>query len=115
VVALMAARRTKAARAAELLSVETGVKDRATATALGSIGRAVQGLQVQRARALVTFDLVVGTNRVPHGLGRAAVGYTITPTVADASFAHCLEEATDLEVWINVIGAAQPGAKIEVF
>ena len=26
-----------------------------------------------------------------------------------------LEDATDLEIWINVIGAAQPGAKIEVF
>lgn len=111
----MASRRVKATRTTEILSTDTGVRDRATATALGAMGRAVQELQQQRSRDVVIADLIIGVNRVRHGLGREASGYTLTPTVASASFAHALDRATDLEVWINVIGAAQPGARIEVF
>jgi hypothetical protein len=45
-------------------------------------------------------------------------GYTLTPTVASAAFAHCLNRDNprpDLEAWIDVIGADQPGAIVKVF
>lgn len=72
----------------------------------------------RRSRAALRVDLVVGTNKVPHGLGRAVEGYSLTPTVASVAFAHALDEDNprpDLEVWIEVIGVAQPRARIEVW
>jgi hypothetical protein len=70
-------------------------------------------------RQVVTFDLVVGTNKIAHRLGRVARGYSITPTVADATFAHAIvtagNEQPDRQVWISVVGVNQPGAILEVF
>lgn len=98
--------------------VAVTVSDQATQRALDAIGGAVQKLQSGRERDVVRMDLVIGTNKVRHGLGRAPAGYTITPTVASAAFAHALDVAgpyPDREVWITVIGADQPGARIEVW
>lgn len=94
------------------------VDDPQVKRALDAIRSTVESLLTTRTRVVVEFDLVVGTNKVRHGLGRAVAGYTITPTVADATFAHCLNRNNprpELEVWIDVVGVAQPGAIVEAF
>ena len=94
------------------------VTDPPTQRALDQLAEAIQRLQSSRAREQRTVDLVVGTNVVRHGLGRPVLGYTLTPTVADATFAHAIDASNprpDGEVWITVIGVAQPGARLEVW
>lgn len=81
---------------------------------------AIQGLEArQAARVVIIVSLAIGLNKIAHTLGRAVTGYTITPTVADAAFAHALVRTGNTQpsrfVWINVVGAAQPGATLEVF
>jgi hypothetical protein len=69
-------------------------------------------------RFQIVASLIVGTNKIPHGLGRRFVGYTLTPTVADATFAHAIAPGNphpDREVWITVVGVAQPNAPLEVW
>lgn len=115
----MAGRSVKVIRPVPKLVVPA-VEDQNTARAIDVISDAVRDVQSRAQRVVVAFDLVGGTvNRVPHGLGRAYRGYTVTPTVADATFAHAISSQTnprkDLEVWIDAVGADQPGAIIEVF
>jgi hypothetical protein len=93
------------------LSVGDAASPRQVAAAVAELSRAAR-----RDRKRV--DLVVGQNRIAHSLNRAVEGYSITPTVADATFAHALDETNpspELEVWITVIGVAQPQARIEVW
>lgn len=66
-------------------------------------------------RVRVTVDLVVGDNRVAHGLGRAALGATVTPTVADASFAWALTGGDARQAVITVIGVPQAKATVELY
>ena len=94
------------------------VDDTQTDRALQQIRQTLERLESARKRDVVEVDLVVGTNKVRHGLGRPVAGYTITPTVADATFAHRIDRENprpDLEVWIVVINAAQPNAIVEVY
>ena len=95
------------------------VDDPATKRALDAVGDAVRKMQTSRSRVQLTADLAIGINRISHGLGREAFGFMVTPTVASATYAVALVTSgnghPELEVWINVIGAAQPGARIEVF
>lgn len=94
------------------------VEDEATQRGLVALSDAVLKLQTARRRAGYTSDLAIGTNVIRHGLGRPLLGYVLTPTVASAAFAHALDVTNphpESEVWITVIGAAQPGARIEVF
>lgn len=94
------------------------VDDPKVQRALDVLTQHLQELLGRRSRVSISFDLVVGTNRIPHDLGRACEGYTLTPTVADNGFAHAINTANprpDLELWITVIGAAQPGAVLEIF
>jgi hypothetical protein len=113
----MAARRSKPPRQIERTpAVE--VKDEQTDRALTLIRQHLDRLDAARKRDSVTVDLVVGTNRVRHGLGRAVTGYSVVPTVASAAFAHALDVTNprpELEVWIEVVGASQPDARIEVW
>jgi hypothetical protein len=113
----MAARRSKPPRQIDRTpAVE--VKDEQTDRALTLIRQHLDRLDAARKRDSVTVDLVVGTNRVRHGLGRAVTGYTVTATVADATFAHAIDRNNprpDLEVWIAVVGVAQPAAVVEVW
>jgi hypothetical protein len=117
VVGLMAARRPKAMRAvsrAPFVKVDDPKIDRA----LDGLRGAVHEIQEQRSRDVVQVDLVIGTNKVRHGLGRAAMGYSLTPTVASAAFAHAIDRTNprpEAECWIEVIGTAQPGAVVEVW
>lgn len=112
----MAARKPVQPRARHRVHVPR-VDDAATARAFDAVSTSVQRLQNRPERFTTEVDLVVGTNRVRHTLGRKCFGYSLTPTVADATFAHALDTSNprpDLEVWITVVGAAQPGARIEV-
>lgn len=93
------------------LSVGDAASPRMVAGAVSDLARAAR-------RVRLRVDLVVGQNRIAHGLGRAVEGYSITPTVAAAGFAHAIDETNpspELEVWITVIGSAQPQARIEVW
>lgn len=113
----MASRRPQRPRAVEALAV-ADVADEATQRALTQVTVAVKRLQGARDRALVTADLTIGTNKLPHGLGRAVDGYALTATVASAAFAHALNLSNphpEREVWIDVVGVNQPGARVEVF
>lgn len=113
----MAARRPKTIRPVSTTLIPF-VDDPKISRAFDVVSNAVQDLQAQRQRDLVTADLVVGTNRVRHGLARAVVGYTITPSVATIAFAHALAAGNphpELEVWIDVVGSDMPATKIEVY
>jgi len=96
----------------------TQVDDPQVARAFEETGAAIERLQRARNREAKVVDLVVGTNKVQHGLGRDALGYTMVATVADATFAHAMDIANphpDLEVWITVVGVDQPDARVEVW
>lgn len=114
----MAGRRIIPMRAAKL-AVVPAVADVEIDRAIGAVADAVQELQARRERVHVVATLVTGTNRVRHGLGRPFAGYTITPTVANAAFAHALSSTKnprpDLEVWIDVVNGPQANAAIEVY
>lgn len=69
--------------------------------------------QVPRSRRVV--DLVVGANRVVTNLGRRAQGCTLTPTVADATFAWSFAVDGDKAATITVIGVAQPRCPLEFY
>lgn len=113
----MAGRRARPPRGKERTpAIE--VKDEQTDRALTQIRLHLDKLDAARKRDVIEFDLVIGTNKVPHGLGRAAAGYTIVPTVVSAAFAHALNRENprpDLTIWIVCIGVAMPNAIIEVF
>lgn len=68
---------------------------------------------------LITADLVVGVNKIAHGLGRAPRNVRVTPTTADASWAWAWTTAGNAlpqrQVWITTVGVAQAGATIEVY
>ena len=113
----MAGRAAQRPRPVASLSLHA-VDDPATQRALEQTQDAVRALQSDRKRVAVTADLTVGRNIVRHALGRPVIGYTLTPTTADASFAHAIDITnphSDREVWITVVGVAQPGARIEVW
>ena len=114
----MAGRRAVVARPVARL-VSSDVSDLATSRALDQVTDAIHVLQATGRRDVVTYDLVIGLNRVRHGLGRPCVGYTVTPRLATLAFGHALSTQVnprpDLEVWIDVVGSDMPGAIIEVF
>ena len=66
-------------------------------------------------RNTVIVDLIVGANLVNHGLGRPARGATVTPTVADATFAWALTATDARQATITVVGVPQPKAAVELF
>jgi hypothetical protein len=79
---------------------------------------AVQKLQAERQRDHKVVDLLIGRNRVRHGLGRPAVGYTITPTFLTIAFGHAISTENprpELEVWIDVVGSDQFKARVEIW
>lgn len=95
--------------------------DRATSSAVDQVSAElarIGGLAVLD-RQTFTADLVVGLNKINHSLRRAPRGYTLTATVADATFAHALTTSGNSQparqIWITVVGVDQPRAVIEVF
>ena len=113
----MAARRPISAPPFAHVLIPT-VDDPVMQQALDRVSGAVQDLQGRRKDDVVTSTLVDGINKVPHGLGRAVLGYTVTPTSVSAAFAHAIDTTNprpDLEVWIEVVGGPQTNAIIRVF
>lgn len=113
----MSGRAAQRPRPVPSLSIPS-VDDEATQRAFDALASSVQQLQTARRREVILFDLVVGTNKVRHGLGRAAAGYTIVPTTADATFAHAVDSTNphpEREIWVTVVGVAQPSAVLEVW
>lgn len=86
-----------------------------------SAGRANDAITAQLAaipvveRRIIAVSLVVGANRINHGLSGTARGCNVTPTVADATFAWSFAADGDKAAVITVVGVAQPKAVIEVF
>ncbi len=100
------------------LAQPPSVKDTETQRAIDTLTTAVQNIQTQRNRDLVVADLVVGTNKIVHGLGRPCEGYSLTPKVANLAFGHALNTSNtvpELEVWIDVVGSSSDGARIEIY
>lgn len=113
----MAARRTLKVRSVSAMP-SIVADDPAMQQGLDKVIATLRRVESTRSRDVITVDLAVGINRIRHGLGRAVAGYSITPTVADATFAHAIDTSNtrpDLEVWIEVVGVNQPSATLEVF
>lgn len=79
--------------------------------AIAELGRLMPQIA---SRSQFVADLVIGDNRVNHNLGRLPKHVTLMPTVADATFAWAVTSMTERQLVIEVAGAAQPGASIEV-
>lgn len=112
----MAGRKATPPRAVSRISI-AGVADAATDRALRQLADAVDQLQSVPAGQSFVHDLAIGANVIPHGLGRNPRGVSVTPTMADASFAWALDRSAphfDRQVVITVVGVAQPGALVEV-
>lgn len=113
----MAGRRPLRPRGVSSLAI-AAVDDEATNRALDQVGTAIQKLQTDRNRAVVVTDLLVGTNKVRHGLGRPVAGYTVTPTYLTIAFGHAINQTNprpDLEVWIDVVGSDQLKTSVEIW
>lgn len=94
------------------------VEDEATQRALDALAGAVQKLLAGRERQAMKLDLLIGINKIRHGLGRAFAGYTVTPTFATIAFGHALSTENphpELELWVDVVGSDQFGARLEVW
>ncbi len=112
----MAARRSIPPRSIDSLQTPS-VEDKPTSQAIDAVASAVQKLQAKPGSVVVDFDLAIGTNKIPHGLGRACRGYTITPSTTTA-FTHCLDNTNpraDQEIWITIATAAQLKAVVQIF
>lgn len=82
---------------------------------LSELGDALDGAVTVPPRFQGTVSLVVGLNVVSHGLNRTPKGATVTPTVADATFAWAMTAADNGTATIKVVGVNQPNAYVEVF
>jgi hypothetical protein len=84
---------------------------------LRALSSAVESVRSRGEVDPVTADLVVGSNFVRHGLGRAPRFVQVTPAVADATFGWAWIKTSphaDRQVRIDVVGVAQPGAVVIV-
>lgn len=94
------------------------VGDTATQRALEATSDAVQRLQATRSRVVKIVDLLIGTNVVRHGLGRAAQGFAVTKTFATIAYGDAINTDNpnpELEIWIDVVGSDQLGARVEIW
>ena len=66
-------------------------------------------------RSSVTVNLVVGTNRVVHGLGRVPKGATLTPSEANLNFAWGITSADERIAVIAVVGSDMPRVVMEFY
>lgn len=78
---------------------------------LGDAQEAQQGRLVDRNQ--VDASLVVGDNRVNHGLGRPAKTCHVTPSVADATFGYALKSSDTRTAVVTVVGVAQANCTVE--
>lgn len=90
-----AARRRFLAAPAAIAASPAGVKvddSRSIERAIGQVADAVNAV-VETGRTYVDADLVIGTNRIAHGLGRPAIRVEVIPATANATFAWGFDPA----------------------
>lgn len=113
----MAGRRPAPPRTVAHVSIPE-VEDETTQRALDGLLSAVQTLQVSRKRDYLEVSLVVGINRIPHGLGRPFLGFNLTRKTLNIAFDACISaEANpfpEREIWIDVTGSPE-AVVLEVF
>lgn len=91
----------------------TDATPQAVSRLIGDIVSVLPGPQTPRTQQVVS--LVVGDNHINHGLGRKAIGASVTPTVVDPAFAWGFAAPDTLTVTITVVNVAQPNACVECF
>jgi hypothetical protein len=111
---------TKGTRPKARTQLQTGtlgdLDPQTTSRMLSDLGDAHDHLASAVAgRNAVVVSLAIGATRINHGLGRKAHGCTVTPTVADATWAWAMTAADDKQITITTIGAAQPNASVEIY
>lgn len=112
----MAARRVQKIRSRTQAKV-TNLADPTVSRAVDEVRDAAQAALDRPTFQTLTQDLSIGTNAVQHGLGRAPSHIALTPSVASTSFAwseHKDNPHPDRQVLIDVVGVAQPQARIMV-
>jgi len=83
---------------------------------LSELGAGLDALAARiKDRDHATVTLPVGSTRVPHGLGRKAIGCSVTPTTADATWAWAMTAADDKTVTVTTVGVTQTNAIVEVW
>lgn len=104
--------------AAANLSIPT-VADPDVSRALQVIGDQVATVVTAPQMTVRVVDLAIGRNRIPHGLGRPPLAVAITPAIVNAAWAWAWNKADNtaphLEVWIETVGALQPGATLQLW
>lgn len=66
---------------------------------------------VDPGQGFVEVDLIVGTNRINHGLGRIPLGVDVVPKDAASAFAWGYDwtqpdnPVPDRQIWLDVVGA----------
>jgi len=90
--------------------------DPATSQAHSVLVDAVTRMEQQLpSRAVAVVDLAAGATTINHGLGRRPRGASVTPTVADATFAWAMTSANEKQAVITCVGTTQPGATVELY
>jgi len=112
----MPAAPTKRPASAAKLMIGTIVNgDPVASRLISTAASGIADLQAKQApSAVIVHDLVVGANRINHGLGRRARLAHVVPTVADATFAWAFGVDNDTQAIITVVGVPQPGAIVEI-
>lgn len=114
-VAVARAKGRPVARPRMVGAAAAGVIDQAAARALDQQREAIAALERRAAPGQVLeADLAAGTVVLAHRLGRVPAFVTVAPSVADATFAWAVAARTKTTVSIACVGAAQPGALVEV-
>lgn len=113
----MAGRKVRAIRPVSAIQV-TAVEDEATQRAIDVLTVAIDDARSRPRVVIEDVDLAIGTNKIPHGLGRRVVGCHVTPTTASAAFAYAIDKTNprpDLEIWLAVVGTVQSRCVVEVW
>lgn len=68
-----------------------------------------------RDRDVVVANLTIGDTTLNHGLGRKPRGISVSPTVANATWAFALKSSTPTQIVITCVGTTQPNATVEIY
>lgn len=113
----MAGRRAKRLQSGAVAAV-TNLADPTTSKAVDQVRAAAQrALDRVEVHTIEPVDLAVGTNVIPHSLGRVPRHVSLTPTAADASFSWAWKRDVtnpERQLAIVVVGVAQPRASLQV-
>lgn len=109
-------KRSRPRTRAQLQTGTTINGDATTSRLLSDLGTGIQTLEGQaQTRTRRVVNLVVGANRITHGLGRKCFGVNLSPSVADPTFAWSFAADGDRVAVVTVVGVAQPGAAVEFY